>query len=193
MKLIIYSAICALVLASTLATGAAAITTNLILNGTFDAGTANWTVSGVDGAGGIRADGNPGNAFVLNAGGGSVDPEISQVVGGLNPGWVYTLTGDFRAYHTTRGPSTNAFSVQIDSTIWDFDQPLPLRTWGTFSLQFTATAASQTIRLIGERYGSDYSTQVDNISLVPAVPEPSSALALAGGFAGLLGMRRRRI
>jgi hypothetical protein len=179
-----------------LALPVSAVRTDWIDNGGFEQYGAYWNWYNVDYAGGFYGNGLPGLAFVLNAGGEYYsDPTLYQTVTGLTVGQKYTLSGNYRWYHTSSGSPVNAFTVSVDNLASeDFDLS---DQWGTFSLNFTAASTSHTVYLMGERYGSDYSTEVDNISLKRStgVPEsPAIILALIGGISTLSGrfLCRRR-
>lgn len=185
---------CGVVLLAALLMSPACAGVNLIRNGDFEMGGDFWSWTTVDGAGRLI-----GGGFVLNDNGTTPDPTLFQTVYGLTVGQAYTLAGDYRAYHTTGGSTHNAFSAWVDDIVLkDFDLPQPNGAWGVFSLDFVATSNTHTIYLAGERDGSDYSTQVDNISLTQssaaAVPEPSAIVLAVMGLSSIGGafLRRRK-
>lgn len=170
---------------------------NLLTNGTFDVFVptnspgGGWNSSDVFN-GWIASNGNPGPFFGLNSGGAaSNDPTVFQTVDGLVVGEQYTIAGDYKVNLAEFGSPANSFAVLVDSVqVETFDPPGPIGFWGSFSVDFVATAESQVIGFAGEANGSDYDYGVDNLS-VSVVPEPAALGLLAIGSLGLL--RRRGV
>jgi hypothetical protein len=178
---------------------------NLVVNGNFDSpvpssGTGGgWDADTQDGL--WRTDvGNPLPSFWLNGfGEAGVDPSISQVVGGLNVGQQYLLTGDYitGSHNDLPSGATDSFYVMLDGNPVYVAAPTAgailgdeNAAWSSFSIPFTATATSTTLLLAGEANGSDNDFLVDNISIV-SVPEPASLVLGALGVATLLVIGRR--
>jgi hypothetical protein len=66
-------------------------------------------------------------------------------------------------------------------------------TWQQFTTTFTATGATSTLDFINEDPSTDNSNGLDNVSVNPTVPEPSTLLLLGSGSLGLLGWARRKL
>jgi len=175
-----------------------------VVNGTFDTlvpsnGTGGgWTSSNVDVNGGWKSTGgNPGTGpfFILNDSGGGTDPTILQVLTGLTSGATYHASGDYRnALNVQSTVGTHAFGVAIDG-VFLFEAPgTGNPNWLSFGFDFVPAANSVTLSFAGERNGTDVDFGIDNISVIAAIPEPSTyALMLAGlGFVGFVASRRRK-
>ena len=67
------------------------------------------------------------------------------------------------------------------------------QTWDQFSTTFTATGSTSTLDFMNADPASDNSNGLDNVSVNPAVPEPSTLLLLGSGSLGLLGWARRKL
>ncbi len=170
---------------------ATAQATNLVTNGTFDSNANGWTFFNVDGNGGYRSTGgNPGGGFIINdAGALGSDPTLQQSITGLIIGETYTVSGDYRMAHGS--PASNAFGVQIDGNLFEFD--LTSFSFSSFSETFVATSTSALLVLTGERNGTDTDPMVDNISIVhtsAAVPEPTTFVFMGIGL--LFAIYRKR-
>ncbi len=141
---------------------------NLLTNGTFDQDAGGWTWQNVDSGGGWRSDGgNPGGNFILNEGGSSTDPTLSQTVSGLLVGRQYEVSGDFQSVFSGFGnPAALSFGVAINGeVILELDRPAA-GAWERFAVTFSPTVSSVTLSLSAERNGDDSSYRVDNVSLV---------------------------
>ena len=175
------------------ATSAAAAT---LLNGGFDTvvpsnGTGGgWTSLNLDSAGGWRSSGGSFDEhFILNDDGKiASDPTLEQTLTDLVIGTPYRVTGLFEGVFTSFGsPTAFSFGVEIDGgPIAEFMRPMGV---GVFTLDFTATSASELLRITAERNGDDSSYRVDDVA-IQVIPEPSTALLLAAGLFGL-GSRLR--
>lgn len=152
----------------------------LINNGGFDSNASGWLAIGNDGNGGFRSSGgSPGGGFVLNGVAAlNADPSISQAVSGLIPGTIYTLTGDYRNFFDCCGAfvGQTSFGVDLDGAeIAAF--PNPGTNFSPFSVSFTATAETQTIRFRSEINGTDTDIAIDNISIsAPAENTTTSSI-----------------
>ncbi len=183
---------------------------DLVTNGDFatsvpsNASGAGWTSSTIDFAGGWRSTGgNPDESFILNSGSTPVpEPTIEQTVSGLTPGQQYELSWDYQLHVFSSGSSGDSFGVFIDDPTISANHLFvggnPTSDWVTESVIFTATSASHTFSFVaelsdpakGSSAASDVSYRLDNVSLVSAVPEPSSTILFV--VAAMLGCRMRR-
>jgi len=118
---------------------------------------------------------------------------IEQTLTGLAVGTSYSVEGYYAWLH--RGGSEHGhFKVSVSgigdilpSTLVSNDTQ-----WTLFSVPFTATATSQTLRITSLGLNGGQQTGLDNISVNP-VPEPVlGGLALAG-LLSVLGRGRRRV
>ncbi len=148
----------------------AASTQNLVSNGDFGSGYNGWTASNNDASGGWKSSGgSPGGYFLLNSNGSpSTDPTIQQTINGLVPGQWYTISGvrsnvENGAYGN---PAALSFGVAIDNTLLLQLANTGGANWIPFSVQFKATASTQTLYISAERNGDDTQYGVDNISVV---------------------------
>jgi hypothetical protein len=66
-------------------------------------------------------------------------------------------------------------------------------TWEQFTTTFTATGATSTLDFINEDPATDNSNGLDNVSVNPTVPEPSTLILLGSGSLGLLGWARKKL
>ena len=161
---------------------------NLLVNGDFSSGIGDtatgWTK--VVGSGGWEnSGGNPGGSYVLNDWPGPV-PYVTQTVGGLTSGAVYTLTGDYTR-HWTPGGNNESFGVLIDGVvIAQFAMP-PVDTWSSFSETFTAADSTVLIGFKSQMI-SDISFRIDNIVLIQTgegpAPEPFPWAMFLPAFTG---------
>lgn len=124
-------------------------------------------------------------------------------------GGEFILSFDYRLGNPSNGRSINGAKVTVDnwySTPAD-PKPIPLfaSTYGaagyddswhlgtTLTVTFSAGLHTLYVGTIGASEQNDQAfVQFDNVSLMPAVPEPGSAALLASGGLLLLGLRRRR-
>lgn len=151
----------------------------LVTNGTFDSNADGWSSENIDGAGGWRSDyGNPGGNFILNSNGVvATDPTISQLVTGLTPSSLYSLTGDFAGVYTAYGnPDALSFGVYADGVlIASYSRPGGENVYGSFSLDIYADDSDILLAFKGEMDGDDSSYRIDNISLTLKEPAPVSS------------------
>jgi Protein of unknown function (DUF642)/PEP-CTERM motif len=66
-------------------------------------------------------------------------------------------------------------------------------TWEQFSTTFIATGATSTLDFLNGDPATDGSNGLDNVSVNPSVPEPSTLLLLGSGSLGLLGWARKKL
>lgn len=141
----------------------------LVTNGTFDSNANGWSWENIDGAGGWRSDqGNPGGNFILNSNGSSsTDPTISQLITGLAPASLYTLTGDFASVYSSYGSSdAQSFGIYADGVlIASYSRPGGENVYGSFSHDIYTTDSDILLAFKGEMNGDDSSYRIDNISL----------------------------
>jgi len=140
----------------------------LVTNGTFDSNADGWSWDNIDGAGGWRSTGgNPGGNFILNSNGGVTDPTISQLVTGLTPSSLYTLTGDFASVYSIYGSaSALSFGIYADGVlIASYMRPGAENVYGSFSVDILANDSDILLAFKGEMNGDDSSYRIDNISL----------------------------
>ena len=179
-----------------------------IFNASFESGVS-YSFPGYQGAmGGWTPDGNTGgygynyagnNPFADN---GAI-PEgstvafiqntrtLSQLLTGLTPGQQYLLELD---YNSRAGTGSGHFRVDLGGTTLLDSPVLPVggaNPWHHLAASWTAGGASASLDLMGIQVGGDSAVVFDNITL-RAVPEPSAAVALLAGLAGLM-LRRKRL
>lgn len=154
-----------------------------------------------------------------------ISPTLTQQVSGLTAGHTYALSFYDAAaqYETALGPTTNHWQV----TFGGQSQQAPTFSipsqgfsgWIQATMQFTATAASQTLQFLAEGtpIGFPPVALLDGVNLtdvtpapivppdvppvtppdvppiVSSVPEPGNALFLAGGLVALAATLRRRL
>ncbi|MCC6461469.1 MAG: carbohydrate binding domain-containing protein [Saprospiraceae bacterium] len=159
-----------LAVATLLAFNLHAQTFNLAKNSSFDGSpsTTGWTTEVGDAVTINQASGgNPGGYAWLNHNGGATDPAVSQKIDGFKVGNVYVISGDFRGGNQSGIYCKNggtAFAIDLDGKeIKALALPNPLTTWTKFSVKFTATATSHTIRLRGEINRTDCDVAIDNV------------------------------
>jgi hypothetical protein len=152
---------------------------NLVKNGTFDGkpSTTNWTIEVADAVIVNQSkDGNSGGYAWLNHNALATDPAVSQKIDGFQVGNVYVVSGTYKVgkhanIHGAK-PGQAFFAVDMDGKeLKNYILPAmktdAIRcddvTWMPFSVTFTATNASHTLRLRGEINSSDGDVAVDNI------------------------------
>jgi len=179
-----------------------------ITNGNFATCTgttvAGWTLSGNDGfvcepsGGGVlpipsnSGPGGSGNWILLNNGPGQL-VTASQMITGLTVGSVYTLNWSMRSGYgccaAGNGPGAGVVIDTLPASLFAIQNNT---TWTNYSVTFTATAASENLTLESQANGSDTDAGFANVSVVSAIPEPSTLLLLGAG-AGLIAFRRLRL
>lgn len=169
---------------------------NLVSNGTFDTGTAGWTLSQTDGFTWSPTEGNPGGALILNNGPGLV-PQASQDITGLSIGTEYQISLDGKThYNCCNSSTTPGAGVSIDGNQFDFlinnGQP-----WTPYTFNFTYDGGANTLTLSSQRNGTDSDGEFDNVSMVAlsaptsTVPLPPTIALVAIGLAAL-GIQKRK-
>ena len=121
-----------------------------------------------------------------------VDETVFQTVS-VTPGLLTTLSFDY-----TGREADNTFTISLSdgytaATTLDPASYYSTPTWATFTESFTPTTSSLTISFRGQPIPPfDAGAHIDNVSLVQAVPEPSTlALTVLGGLGMLWRLRRR--
>lgn len=186
---------------------------NLVVNGSFEAGTflpngtasqsiaigstaiTGWTIGSTNTL--WIANGNPwsltaadGARFLDLTDNRSTNPfsAVSQVLA-TNPGDAYRLTfsvGSSGAYGTPISVQATAGST---SQVFQVTS-LAANLWTTMTLDFVATASTTVLTLQGFATSSNY-IGLDNVSVVSQVPEAPTVLMFSLGLAGVLLARRR--
>lgn len=216
-KLIALSMGAALLVASP----ALAVVNNLVNNGSFEAGLANWTIGGSDGQGfpPVAIFYNNNSAYPIGAFGEAVPPDNSvslspDAVGGRAAYFVTDLARaqslsqtifltpgryefGFSAFAPQNG-FNNAGDARFQATILGTSvanylvSTGPVRTWQAFTGQTTIqTAGLYTVNFQFDTNLTPSKDVVIDRVYVAAVPEPASWAMLIAGF-GLVGLLRRR-
>jgi hypothetical protein len=167
---------------------------NLVVNGSFDTNASDWIITNVSGLGGYQSNfGNPaGSVALYNAALSSNNiPTASQEINSLTPGSLYIVSGDYLG----GGKDTThiSFEVTLNNIVF-FETAAPPDSfdWNSFIFYYTATSTSALLSLSAQINGTDYSYNIDNIS-IHAVPEPSawSLILLGGGVSFYVRTRKQ--
>lgn len=166
-----------------------------------NAGDNNWNGNNYSNNG-LTASSLSGGNFILADGDTTFHGAISQTINGLTLGQIYTLSFEWAgaSWATTPGITTERFDVSFGGVTKQTDtvtlQAKGFSGWKTASMNFVATGASQTLSFLaqGTPNGLPPSLLLDNVSLVAAVPEPSTWAMMLVGFAmvGATARYRRR-
>ena len=145
---------------------------NVVTNGTLGEFVASngisggWKSENIDSAGGWRQ----GGTFILNSNGAAgSDPTITQQLTGLHVGVTYEISGSYRSFYRYGSTAGTSFRVKIGSTtVFAASRDAGVTDalagpWRTFTVTFTATAATHTLSISGETDGNDAAYEVDNI------------------------------
>jgi hypothetical protein len=162
------------------------------INSTGPASAPNFTFNGYSG---IASNGNaylPPTPFGLQTAFIQAYPaagsNITWNVAGFTPGKTYTLY----FYDAGYGGGADTLDVSAFASSADYT-PSSDSIYGLNSLTFTATSTSGTIEFLGTSSGGDYVTEIDDLSIVSSVPEPSTWAMMMVGLGGLgVGLRVRR-
>lgn len=194
---------------------APAFAANLVQNGDFSAGEANWTRwNSTSWGGGFQWDASAGDGFLQTASGSfgwyqaiTVVPGVKYVIdcvweGSGSSAWSEVLlfndNGDIMLNQLDQNPVENGRVIaKYDS--WGLGSypfgPITLSAMpaGQLLIGTREVVATGTTMFVGLKCGSGgggVATAFDNVTVF-AVPEPASMLALLGGLGGLLIRRKR--
>ena len=118
---------------------------------------------------------------------------VAQTVA-TTPGQQYALTlgiGSDEDNIRYRGPMSVSVAAGLSTTAFTFTPPAASigNQWGSFTFNFTATAAFTPITITGTQSTGGQYLGLDNIEIT-AVPEPSTVFTVLG-LLGLIGIRER--
>ena len=158
----------------------------------YNPGGGSWTFSGAAGNGsGVTANNSgftAGNAVApqgVQVAFVQVNGAISQALSGFVPGSTYTVK--FMASqrrNKSGGQAGETFNLKVDSTvIGSFEPSQSVASYVEYTNNFTATAATHTLALVGtDAHGGDNTVFLDNVRITVPPPQvvPSNLAATAG-------------
>jgi choice-of-anchor C domain-containing protein len=116
---------------------------------------------------------------------------ISTVITGLVAGFRYLISFDMAA-NTDGLPFTKLLDVAIGTFSGQYAATDAPPEWTTYSFDFVASAASQTLSFSSVDDGPGfYGAALDNVQIA-TVPVPAAGLMLLAGLGGLAALRRRK-
>lgn len=130
-----------------------------------------------------------GNMMVINGENGNTQV-WSQVLTGLNVGWIYKVKGFASSVHPD-SPGKLIWDVDGTQIGSQLNLTSTVNQWEEMSATFTATSTSQTLSIINLNpafQGNDFA--LDDLS-IEAVPEPGTIAALGLGAIAMLRRRRK--
>jgi hypothetical protein len=177
----------ALTLLAALLTCGAVNATSLVTNGTFDS-TSGWTLTATGGCASIS-----GGVLTSTC---SDVPTLEQPISGLIPGEQYTLSFKYlfspaNAFVRGTVPSVGVeLGATYDRKLTDEDVGAQTGLFLTFSENFVATSATETLTFFPTGGTAQHTWQLDEVQIVEAQQQPAPvnspaplALLLAGGLA----------
>ena len=124
------------------------------------------------------------------SGDGGLSEIFGQTIVGFSIGTVYTVSWYQANFGYSSSTNPDAIGLSVDSVLVGSGSFVPLAPgWTSESVEFTATAVSHELSFGGSTGDNSY-ISIDGIS-VSVVPEPSAAVLIGLGLAGLSAARKR--